>query len=306
MAVLTAAMPFVDRGGLREIQTSRSNCDTRSILDIAKQYRFAEALVGVSGRDEFLSDVSLITEFVEFPHDRGEVDFLLIIQFVSTWTPSDMDMPDDIDMFIESAHDIPVHDLNVVDVEEHFDPFGANTADDLCDKIDVIALVSGVSLHRVGTIAGVEMFEAQSDLGSLGEASELLESCDAIFDAFLTGDLAAGGVFGIPPFESCEGDHIGEAGCGGRFDRLGHATEDFSMIRLVVEPFDKRRTGHSVRGQCAADAMFLQSVPVFKRYDFHRVATELAGHFAQAVHGPHIATRLVAPANDRLPNIFFQ
>ena len=78
------------------------------------------------------------------------------------------------------------------------------------------------------------------------------------------------------------------------------------MIRLVVEPFDKRRTGHPIGGQCAADTMFLQSVPVFKRYDFHRVASELAGHFAQAVHGPHIATRLVAPANDRLPNILFQ
>ncbi len=142
-------------------------------------------MVSVSGRDEFLSDVSLITEFVEFPHDRGEVDFLLIIQFVSTWTASDMDMPDDVDVFIESSHDIAVHDLNVVDVEEHLDPFGANITDDLCDKIDVIALVSRVSLHRVGTITGVEMFEAQCDLGSLGEAGELLESYDAIFEAFL-------------------------------------------------------------------------------------------------------------------------
>lgn len=166
--------------------TNRSICDTRSPLDIAKQDRFAEALVSVSGRDEFLSDVSLITEFVEFPHDWGEVDFLLVVQFVSARATSDMDMSDDIDMFIESAHDIAVHDLNVVDVEEHFDSFGANIADDLRDKVDVITLVSRVSLHRVGTIAGIEMFEAQSDLGSLGEAGELLESCDAIFEAFLT------------------------------------------------------------------------------------------------------------------------
>ena len=161
-------------------------CDTRSSLDIAKQDRFAEALVSVSGRDEFLSDVSLITEFVEFPHDRGEVDFLLVVEFVSARATSDVDVSDDIDMLIESAHDIAVHDLNVVDVEKHFDPFGANIADDLCDKIDVITLVSRVSFHRVGTIAGIEMFEAQSDLGSLGEASELLESCDTIFDAFFT------------------------------------------------------------------------------------------------------------------------
>ena len=78
------------------------------------------------------------------------------------------------------------------------------------------------------------------------------------------------------------------------------------MISLVVEPFDKRGTGHPIGGQCAADAMLLQCVPVLKRYDFHRVASELAGHFAQTVHGPHVTAHLVAPANDRLPNILFQ
>jgi hypothetical protein len=78
-----------------------------------------EAFVGVPGRDEFLTDVALVAESMKFPHDGWEVDFLLIIQFVSPWATGHMDMSNDIDVFIQSAHDISVHDLNVIDIKEH-------------------------------------------------------------------------------------------------------------------------------------------------------------------------------------------
>ena len=161
-----------------------------------------------------------------------------------------------------------------------------------------------MALHGVRSIASVQVFQAYRHLGSLGQTRKLLEPLDAVFNAFIARDLAAGGVFGVSPFVTGKSDHIGESRYCGILYGFGHAFDDLTMIGLIIEPLDEWGAGHSVGSQDAGDAVLLEGSPILEGDDFNRIATEFAGNFAQTVDRPKVAASLITPADDRLTNIF--
>ena len=50
---------------------------------------------------------------MEFSKKRWKIDFLIIVKFISAWIARHVDVPDDIDVLLDSPHHIPVHDLHM-------------------------------------------------------------------------------------------------------------------------------------------------------------------------------------------------
>ena len=68
-------------------------------------------------------------------------------------------MADDVLALFHSSNHVAVHDLNVVNIEEQFETIGVDLSDNLSHPVEVIALVTGMSLHRMRVVAGVEMLQ---------------------------------------------------------------------------------------------------------------------------------------------------
>ena len=78
-------------------------------------------------------------------------------------------MAEEVFVLVEAADDVAVHHLHVVDIEQDFDVRGADAANDVGDVIEVIALITGMALHGVRAIAGVEVLDADGDVFLLGD-----------------------------------------------------------------------------------------------------------------------------------------
>ena len=243
---------------------------------------------------------------MESAHDRREIDFLFVVQFVSTRVPCDVDMSDDIDELIEAAHDITVHNLNMVDIEEHLYAIGSDRANNFGNEIDIIPLVAWMPFHRMGAISGIQVFEAEGHAKFFCERGEMFETENAVFDALSSRDFTARGILCIAPFVAGECDYVWESRVGGVSNRFFHAGEDLGVVRLIVESFDERCAGHSVGSEDTFQVVFLDGFPIFEGNDFHGIAAEFLGDFAEAVERPLVPAGLVAPSNDGLADIFFE
>ena len=133
--------------------------------------------------NELLADVALVADLDQLPHDRRIVDLLFVVEFRSARIAGRVDVADHVLAFFEAADHVAVHDLHVVDVEQQLHPRRADLADDVGDLIDVVALVTGMALHRVRGIARVEVFDADRDTLFLGVSGQLLQPRDAIVGA---------------------------------------------------------------------------------------------------------------------------
>ena len=58
-------------------------------------------------------------------------------------------------VFADVADDVAVHDLHMINVEQQLEVWRANLLDGLDAKLDIVALIAGVSFHRVGVITGI-------------------------------------------------------------------------------------------------------------------------------------------------------
>lgn len=70
------------------------------------------------GGDEFLGDIALESSVEDCPHDPGVIDFLVLIKFSPAGISSGMIVANDFLVLLNSANHIPVHHLNMVDIEE--------------------------------------------------------------------------------------------------------------------------------------------------------------------------------------------
>ena len=70
------------------------------------------------GGYEFLSYVAIESRVKDRPHYPGVIDFLIFIELGSTRISCGMIMADDFLVLLDSANHVPVHYLNVIDVEE--------------------------------------------------------------------------------------------------------------------------------------------------------------------------------------------
>ena len=81
---------------------------------------------------------------------------------------------------LDPADHVAVHDLHVVDVEQQLHARRADLAHDLRHPVEVVALVAGVALHRVGVVARVEVLQADGHALLLRVAGHLLQPLDAV------------------------------------------------------------------------------------------------------------------------------
>ena len=107
----------------------------------------------IPGWNEFLSDETLVAGFQDRLHDRWIVDFLSIIEFGSAWIPRCVVMANHVFVLADSANDVAIHHLNVVDIEQQFHVRRANLLDQLHAEVDIIAKVTRMSLHRVRAVS---------------------------------------------------------------------------------------------------------------------------------------------------------
>lgn len=140
--------------------------------------------------DEFLADEALVAAFCDGAHDGRVVDFLVVVEFVTAGISCGVDVADEGCAFLVPADDIAVHDLDVVDVEEHFHAFGGDFAADVEGVVDVVAPVIGVALHGF-VDAGVEHLEAERDFFFLGVGDDFLEAVDHVAACGVVGEGAA-------------------------------------------------------------------------------------------------------------------
>src|SRR5205823_3625780 len=126
------------------------------------------------------------------------------------------------------------------------DSWRADGADDPGNPVEVVALVAGMALHRVGGVAGIEVLQADGDALFVGIAGDLLERLDAVGGRLVAGNGAARGIVGVPPLVAGEGDDVREAGIGTGIDHLLGAGDDLVVIAGVIVPLGERHAADAV------------------------------------------------------------
>ena len=71
-------------------------------------------------RNEFVGDVACVSGFENCPHDRRIMNFLILVQLAPSGIASRMVVGDEVLILPNTADDIPVHNLHVINVEEQF------------------------------------------------------------------------------------------------------------------------------------------------------------------------------------------
>lgn len=71
-------------------------------------------------RDEFVGDVACIPGLEDCPHDRRIMNFLVLVQLDPPGVAGRMIVGDEVLILPNTANDVPVHNLHVIDVEEQF------------------------------------------------------------------------------------------------------------------------------------------------------------------------------------------
>ncbi len=122
-----------------------------------------------------------------------------------------------------------MHDLHVIDVEEHLHALGADALENLDRPVHVVAEIIGVPLH-LDVHARVEHFERERDFLLLRVAGDLLEAVHHVFHAFLVAELA-------PKSREC--DHRREARRGRGVDALGENLDALGVFLDVREALRK-------------------------------------------------------------------
>ena len=254
----------------------------------------------VTRRNEFLPDVARVADVDQLLHDRGIVHFLILVEFATSGNACRVNVPDDVLVLLDAADDVAVHELHVVDVEQQLDPRRTHFAKDRRHEIEVVALIAGVPLHRVGTVSRVQMLDAHRHALLLGVLREFLQPLHAVRERVVGRDRSRLRVLGVSPLVTHERDDARELGVGTGVDHLAGAFEILRVECRVVEASHERCSGHSVRCDRADETVLLESRPVFRPDDFDGRAPEVGSHFAGLLGGPLVAAGVEAPEHDGL------
>src|SRR5689334_897856 len=115
--------------------------------------------------------------------------------------------------------------------------------------MEIVALIAGMPLHGMGVVAGIQMLQAEGYPLLLGISDDLLEARHAVVDTLIGRNLTAGGIFGIAPLVTREGDDIRKPRLRTSINGSGHAGDQFFVIAGIVESLHEGSTRHAVRGQ---------------------------------------------------------
>ena len=125
--------------------------------------------------------IERITRLRNSAHDGRIVDFLFFIQVVATGVPRRVKVSDILDIVLECADNITLHNLHVVDIVEQFRSRRVDALTHLYAPRGAITLIVGM------VDLAIEQFQAEVDpflFGGLCDAAESL--CNNI-DPFLIG-----------------------------------------------------------------------------------------------------------------------
>src|SRR6266850_4483751 len=117
---------------------------------------------GVAGGDELVGDVAAEVGGGDAAHHAVPLNFLGGVELVAAGNPAGVEVGDPIDVFLDSADEIPFHDLHVIDVVEQLDA-GRD------DGLDHLHSPGGVVAHVVVVVdLAVEKLDADGDAVVLG------------------------------------------------------------------------------------------------------------------------------------------
>lgn len=235
-------------------------------------------------RDEFLPDEALVAHLDDRFHDWAVVDLLRVVDFVAAGVAGGVDVADVVLVLTEAADHVAVHDLDVVDVKEDFEPRAADGFDDVNRRVHVIAEVIGVPLH-LGRHAGVEVLQAECDPELFGLADDFLQTSDHIPRRVVGREFA---------LEAGERDHAGTAKVLGRGQALAELLVALGVFFLVGEALGKAVAA----GDRAGQPVLLERRPMLGINQFDRFEAELRRSRAEFLD----RHRIEAPLHDRLAN----
>lgn len=107
-----------------------------------------EHWIGPCGQ-KFLCDEACVSGSEDSRHDSGVVDFLQLIKFFSAWVAGGVVVCNELVILFDSADDIAVHDLDVVDIEQQPEVGGIHAAYQIEAAFDIITEIPRVSFHGV-------------------------------------------------------------------------------------------------------------------------------------------------------------
>ncbi len=164
-------------------------------------------------------------------HYRGVVNFLRVVEFAAAGVAGGVVVADVFLVFADVADDVAVHDLHVINVEQQLEVRRANLLDGLDAKLDIVALIAGVTLHRVAVVHGVEVLEADRDAVFLGVTDDLFPRLDAVANSLLAIDA------GSLHADKC--DHALGSELLGDGDAINQFLDAHRVIGRVVRPLAK-------------------------------------------------------------------
>src|SRR5215510_5058500 len=100
------------------------------IEDLNGPIKAGDRIVPVGGR-VFVGDVPGEIEISDGLRDKAIIQLLRLVDLVTTGIAPGMKMADPLKVVANVAHDVPVHDLRVVDVVENLQPRGVDARHDI-------------------------------------------------------------------------------------------------------------------------------------------------------------------------------
>jgi hypothetical protein len=193
----------------------RFRCPCAAKLDIAEIDRLPQRCKRVASRNKFVGHIPLKIGGDNATHDAIPLNLLCTVQFMPAGNPTGMKMTEPLDVLLDSANEIPLHDLHVVDVVEKFYPRRVHFLNDAYAPRGVVA-------HVVFMVdLAVEKFDADRHSMVLGNFFDTIQTDDRVFGAFSIGQpLAIAG----------KSDDVGNASFGGDRNEFAKGFFDFCVI----------------------------------------------------------------------------
>ena len=129
------------------------------------------------------------------------------------------------------ADEVAVHDLHVINVEQQLEARRADLFDGLDAKVEIVALITGVALHRVTVVHRVEVLEADRDAVFFSVSNDLFPRLDAVGPGLVAVDAGS--------LHADEGDHAPGAEPPGNIDTVDQFLDAHRVIGRIVRPLGK-------------------------------------------------------------------
>ena len=153
--------------------------------DIADFKGAPHSLKDIAFRDELMPDIAVVSQCGYRLHDAAIVEFLVVVKVAPARVASGVEMSNPLDVPLDGADNVALHDLHVVDVVEEFDARRINAL------ANFNAPPSSVSLIVFVVNFAVEEFEGEGNSCFLGSLGNSLQALNSVFQTFLVADAPA-------------------------------------------------------------------------------------------------------------------